>query len=179
MGIKLIVPPVAVEPVGIEEVKQALRVQHTMDDAVLASYRTAAREWVERRIQSKIATETWELVIDAFPVNEIRLPFGPAQSIVHIKYDDADGNEQTVPDTDYALDSTSSEPWVFSDAGWPTALDAFNAVRIRFVTGYADLTLIPAPIRAALILKIKELYDKESNAVAIHDLLTNWYKMVA
>jgi len=181
MGIRLIRPPDAVEPVSLSEAKAALRVDQTDEDALITSYIVAAREWVELRIQSKLAQETWELVIDKFPTDEIRLPFVPVQSITSIKYDDLLGDEQTIDPLTYSLDNTSSEAWVFSDIDWPATLDAFNSVRIRFIAGYstANASLMPKPVIAALYLKLKELYDGEDNTNAIHSLLTNYYLMVA
>lgn len=177
MGIRLITPP-AVEPVTVSEMKAMLRVDFTDDDTVIAAYITSAREFIERRVQSKLPSQTWEFLIDEFPEYEIRLPFGPVQSISSIKYDDGEGLEQTVPAEDYQLDNTSPEPWVFTAVGWPTdVLDAFNAVRIRFVAGYSSSALIPGSLRAAVILKTKELYDGENNTPAINDLITNHYTM--
>jgi uncharacterized phiE125 gp8 family phage protein len=179
VGLRIIQPPAAVEPVTVEEVKQRLRVDHVTDDAVLAGQITEAREWIERRIEKKIAQERWEFVIDAFPAAEIRLPFGPVRSVVHIKYDDPVGDEQTVPTEDYALDNTSDVPWVFSLTGsWPTPMDAYNAVRIQFDAGPATGELA-TPLRAALYEKLKTLYDGEDREAVIHNLLTNYYRMVA
>jgi uncharacterized phiE125 gp8 family phage protein len=174
MGLKLITA-VNPEPVPLAEMKAALRVNGTTDDAMLSGHIASAREFIERRIQAKIGTQTWDFVIDAFPTYEIKLPFGPVQSVTSIKYDDPDGIEQTVNPTTYQLDNTSRRPWVFSNIGWPTPLDTFNAVRIRFVAGYADMALAPASLRAAIILKTKELYDGESTADAVHNLLINHY----
>ena len=180
MGLRLIKPPAAVEPLSLEGLKQALRVDHTDDDVVLATYLTAAREWVERRIQRKIALETWELVIDYFPENEIMLPFGPVVSIVSIKYDDTLGFEQTISPDDYELDNTNPIPWVFSDSGWPTnTFDSFNAVRVRFVAGFEAPQEAPHPMVAAVTLKTKEFYDGENTTAAVDNLLMNYYTMVA
>jgi len=175
MGLKLITP-VNPEPVTLVEVKNSLRVTHNTDDDMLEGHIAAAREFIERRIQSKIGTQTWDFVIDAFPANEIKLPFGPVQSITHIKYDDSDGFETTVNPTTYQLDNTSWRPWVFSNTGWPTAvMNTFNAVRVRFVAGYNDMAFAPSSLRAAIILKVKELYDGEPTAEAVHNMLINHY----
>lgn len=179
MGIRLIRPPDAVEPIDLEEAKDALRVDYDDSDDLITAYLQAAREWVEKRIQLKLAVETWEFVIDKFPTNEIKLPFVPVVSVTSIKYDDADGNEQTVSPSTYALDSTSTSAWIFSEVSWPSTIDAFNSVRIRFVAGFQDTSLMPGPVRAAVILKLKELFDGEDNGTAIHGLLTNYYVLVA
>jgi uncharacterized phiE125 gp8 family phage protein len=179
MGLRLIKPPAAVEPLSLDEIKQALRVDHTDDDEVLQTYMTSAREWVEKRVQAKIALETWELVIDVFPVYEIMLPFGPVVSITSIKYDDALGLEQTMPPSEYELDNTNPIPWIFAADGWPETMNTFNAVRIRFVAGYVDPQEAPRPLVAAMTLKTKELYDGENVETTVHHLLTNYYMLVA
>jgi len=179
MGLRLIKPPAAVEPLSLEQIKRSLRVDHIDDDETLAAYQTSAREWVERRIQSKIALETWELVIDAFPAAEIMLPFTPVESVVSIKYDDPLGVEQTVPPASYELDNTSPIHWIFSADAWPATFGAFNSVRIQFVAGYPDPEDAPKPLVAAIVLKTKELYDGEDTTAAVHNLLTNYYLMVA
>src|SRR6187455_104245 len=106
MGLKLITP-VNPEPVTLTDIKAALRVNGDTDDAMLTGHIRSAREFIERRIQSKIGTQTWDFVIDAFPAHEIKLPFGPVQSITSIKYDDAEGIETTVDPETYQLDNTS------------------------------------------------------------------------
>ena len=174
MGLKLITP-VDPEPVPLEEVKAALRVRTSDDDPMLSAHIVSAREFIERRIQAKIGIQTWDFVIDAFPQYEIKLPFGHVESVTHIKYDDPEGVEQTVDPQTYQLDNTSWRPWVFTNVGWPVAMATFNAVRVRFVAGYADMEFAPSSLRAAIILKVKELYDGEETSEAVHNLLINHY----
>jgi uncharacterized phiE125 gp8 family phage protein len=181
MGLRLITPPV-LEPLTLSEVKANLHIDHADDDAVLTEALADARQWVEDRVQRKLMPQTWEFVIDYFPEHEIKLPLRPVLSITSIKYDDADGSEQTIPDTDYYLDDASDDAWLFpnADAAWPTDLiDAVNAVRIRFVAGYASAGLVPGSIKRAIHLKIRELYDETDTAQAVNNLLTNQIRLEA
>jgi len=140
----------------------------------------AAAEWVERRISRKLMPQTWELVVDYFPADEVRLPFGPLQSVVSIKYDDGDGFEQTLDPADYYLDDASEVPWVFPTDDWPSdILDAVNSVRVQFIAGYANAASVPAQLKAAVHLKVGELYEGDDNERAIHGLLTNYYQIAA
>ncbi len=88
MGVRLITSP-AIEPVTLAEAKADLRIDHDDDNALLGRHIAEAREWVEKLLQIKLLFQTWELVIDKFPPSEIKLPFGPVNSIVSILYDDA------------------------------------------------------------------------------------------
>jgi uncharacterized phiE125 gp8 family phage protein len=175
----LITPPAA-EPVPLSDVKADLRIDHDDDNAKLERYLAEAREWVERRTGHEVAEKTWELVIDYFPDDEMRLPRRPVLGIESIKYDDESGVEQTLAEADYFLDSASDEAaWVFPTEAWPTVLDAVNSVRVQFRTGYDDPALVPAPLKSAIRLRVQELYDGADNARGIDATLTNYYTMVA
>jgi uncharacterized phiE125 gp8 family phage protein len=176
MGIRLITDEPTVEPVTLAEIKQDLNISHTDDDVKLGRFIASAREWVERRIQQKIASQTWEFIIDAFPAAEIKMPFTPVQGIVSILYDSSGGLEAEVDPINYYLDNVSKDHWVFPIVDWPATLDAVNSVRITLVGGYATPEEAPTPLRQAIRLKVQEFYDREDNGQAIHDLLTNYYQ---
>ena len=176
MGIRLVATEPTIELVTLAEIKVDLGVSHTDDDAKLERYIVSAREWVEKRTQQKIATQTWEFTIDEFPPAEIKLPFSPVQDVVSILYDDPTGLEAEVDVIDYYVDNVSKDSWVFPIESWPTTLDAVNAVRIQFIAGYPTSAAAPAPLLQAIRLKIQEFYDREDNGQAIHDLLTNYYQ---
>lgn len=138
------------------------------DDAYLASLILAARQHLDGldgMLGRALITQTWELVLDRFPLDEIRLPMPPLQSVVSVKYDNAQGVETLVPSTDYVVDTTSWYGWVVPVATklWPSTLDAINAVRIRFIAGYGDAGLnVPAPIRQAMLLLITHWYEERT-----------------
>ena len=94
------------------------------------------------------------------------------QSIASIKYDDADGVENTVSPDDYYLDNTSYPAWVMlkEDELWPDTLQAFNAVRIQFVCGYGAASAVPEPIRQAIILQTASHFRFRGDAVRREDV---------
>src|SRR5262245_36044175 len=112
MGIRLIAPP-SDPPLTLAELKGGLRVDHDLDDALLTRYMAEATTWVETITGKKLMPQTWEYVIDSFPGYEIKLPLRPVQSIVSVKYDDIEGFEQTIPETEYYLDDASEYAWLF------------------------------------------------------------------
>lgn len=178
MGLRVITQP-TVEPVSLAEAKQDLRVEHTDDDAKIARHIAAAREFIEQRIQRKIASQELEFTIDAFPSFEIKLPVGPVQEVTGIFYDDEEGFEQEIISDDYWLDNTGFDSWVFPSVAWPGTLDGVNAVRVNYLAGYATPDETPAPLKAAIQLKIQELYDGGDYSRAVGDLITNYLTMVA
>src|SRR5262245_27210237 len=106
MALRLITPP-ASEPISLTLAKSHLRVDHTDDDTLITAQIAGARFFAEKFTARAFITQTWELVIDQFPTNEIKIPLPPLQTVNHIKYDDAGGVEQTVNTGNYFVDSVS------------------------------------------------------------------------
>lgn len=175
MALRLITAP-TVEPVTLVEAKLHLRVDHSDDDLLISSFISAARIFCEKFTARAFVTQTWELVLDSFPTEEIQIPLPPLQSVTSVVYDASDGFETTlVAGTNYAVDTASEPGWVVPmTSGWPQPLDAINAVRIRFVAGYApsddspsDLARnVPASLKHAILLHVGNLYaNRESDIV--------------
>ena len=113
--------------------------------------------------------QTWDLVLDNFPGSEeIAIPLAPVSSITHIKYTDTDGVEQTFSDASYALSLERNwQPSVILGFGlsWPSTRDVREAVRVRFVSGYADVSSIPGPLRQALLLLAGHYFEHREDVV--------------
>lgn len=161
MGLRLIEGP-SEEPVDLETVKAQLGVSGTDQDLIIASLIAAARESIDGRegyLGGRVLMpQTWELVLDGFPCSEIELPFTPVREVVSISYDDENGDLQTLDAADYYLDDASATPWIMAVGSWPSTLDGVNAVRVRFVAGYADAASVPSPIKASIVLIVRSLY---------------------
>jgi uncharacterized phiE125 gp8 family phage protein len=178
MGLRLITPPAA-EPVSLAEVKADLRIDHTDDDARLERLITEARQSIDGPrpwFVRSLMPQTWEVSLDAFPASEILLPTAPVQSITTVYYDDADGVQQEVPGADYYLDDAQEPPWAIPVSGGWTAspMSAANAVRVRFVSGYADADAVPGSIKAAIRLMVQHAYDGADNAKTVDALLAQY-----
>ena len=162
MALRLITAP-EVQPLTLEEVKEHLRVDFSDTDTLISAYIDAATSYVQGEHSftgRALVTQTWELVVDHFPVHEIKIPLPPLQSIESIKYDDADGNEVTLATDQYYVDDVSEPAWVVPiTGGWPASsgvLNAINAIRIRFIAGYPATTDSPPDLRANIPRAIKQ-----------------------
>lgn len=178
MALTLITPP-AVEPLTLAEAKAHLRVDTTDDDDLIAALLTASRSFCEEWTGRAFVTQTWELVLDEFSsdlnADEIEIPRPPLQSVTSVKYDDSDGVEQTLATDQYDVDTVSQPGWVVPiTTGWPSVVwQGINAVRIRYVAGYApsddspptSTDNIPGAIKAAIRLYLGQLYDQREDIV--------------
>ena len=167
MSLKLISAP-GVEPITLAEAKAHLRVEHDAEDSLIAMLIAAARQSAEQRLGRALIHQTWELILDAFPCAEIKLPKPPVASITSIVYLDANGDEQTLAGTAYTLDADLLPGWVLPAYGteWPATLDSANALRVRFVAGYgADGSAVPAPIRQWMLITLGTFYANREAVV--------------
>lgn len=163
MNLKLITAPAA-EPVDLTLAKAHCRITDSQQDALVTLAIESARQAVDGQngvLGRALITQTWELVLDCFPSEFIRIPLPPLQSVVSIKYQDPDGIEQTLDPGRYLVDTASQPGGVVVDAdGWPEIDDTANAVRIRFIAGYgAAAADVPAPIRSAILLQVGDLIE--------------------
>ncbi len=155
-------PETRVEPLGLSLVKQQRRYSTTTLDELFLIWIAASRQYLEEATGRQLITATWEYWLDRFPWSRtIELPHPPLQSIVSVKYDDANGDEQTMDDTDYRIIAPSGDygergRLVLSDtAAWPSTRCHAKAVRIQYVAGYGDAaTDMPALVTYALLMLV-------------------------
>jgi uncharacterized phiE125 gp8 family phage protein len=149
MALKLIT--VGSQAVTTVEAKAHLRVTDTAEDTLITSLVLAAQAHVENVLGAPLTSETWEQSLDGFPCGAIRLLKQPVTSVTSVKYD-VNGVEATLAPADYSTDLPGGRVW--SRASWPTA-DDVASVRVRFAAGY---TLVPAPLKAAVLLLVGDMY---------------------
>jgi uncharacterized phiE125 gp8 family phage protein len=179
----VLVTPPASEPVTLEEAKLHLRVDVLDDDALISALISAARQHAEMITQRQFVTATWKLVLDAFPgPSLIGVPAGvsfslpghaillnksPVQSVTSIKYLDMSGVKQTMPPTDYVVD-TSTEPAritpVFGKI-WPISLPQIGSVEITFIAGYSA---VHEGIKSWIKLRVASLFENREEVALMN-----------
>lgn len=131
------------EPISLTAAKLHLRVDHAVDDVLIADLIKSARDFVEDFTARRLIVRTEELTIDAFPANlieSIELPSAPLVSVSSVKYYDTAGVEQTLATSVYTVDA-KSEPgriYLAYNQWWPATQDIPNAVRIAYLAGYVS-----------------------------------------
>jgi uncharacterized phiE125 gp8 family phage protein len=173
----------AIEPISLAEAKLHLRIDDNSspstnpEDALIAMWISAARRYAELFINKALALQTWDLYLDAFPEEDyIVIPHPPLQYLESMTYRDSAGSYQVVSFLDpsgnallqtdeYAID-TSIQPgrlYLKSGMSWPAAITEAQSIVIRFVCGYGDPGDVPSEIRAAILLKLSDLYENRGD----------------
>lgn len=168
MALKRVSGP-AVEPLTLAEAKAHLRVDHTVDDALITELIKAAREHAEGYLKRVLITQVWQWKRDGFGHHALELPLSAAQSVDSIQYVDSAGVTQTWAAANYQVD-LDSEPGRVSPAfgyQWPLPDTRFNAVIITFTVGYgAAGSSVPAPIKQALLLHIGHMHERREQTIS-------------
>jgi uncharacterized phiE125 gp8 family phage protein len=160
----------AVEPVTLSEAKAHCRVDTTADDALIQSYITTAREWVEDYIDRALVTQQLVMRLDAFPL-EIELPRPPmiasgTATAVTITYVTGEaGGTATLSASEYRVDRDSTPGVIRTLYGgsWPSHLLDQNSVTVSWWAGYGDAASVPQRVKSAILMCVHELYEKRGD----------------
>ena len=132
----------SVEPLSTADAKTHLRVGASDRDAYVDDLVASARQLFEDLSGRALITQTWDLWLDAWPVEEvIELPRPPLQSITSIDYYDVDDVSATLASSKYLVDTDSFPGRAILNDGqdWPTTtLRPKKNVRLRFVAGQGN-----------------------------------------
>lgn len=178
MALRVITPPVC-EPITVAQAKLHARVDGTSEDALFPILIAAARSHGEQMTGRAFVRQTVELTLDGFPGidGSIELPTPPLGEVLSVKYDDADGVEQTLDplayDAEQASDSVPAEmtPVVL----WPTTRPGKRSVCIQYTAGWPVtgtgteldpyVATTPQEIIAWLLVRVTGLYEQRENFV--------------
>lgn len=166
MNLVLTTPP-AIEPLGLQDVKDYLRlddVTDTLEDGYLSALITAAREYCEGFQNRAYITQTWQLSFDDWPSQVIELPKGSLQAIIGVIYKNSEGVERTL---------TENIDYVYSTRGivgrltpaknktWPPFVPfPLDAVVIEYTCGYGSVAAcVPAKAIQAMRLLVSHWYE--------------------
>jgi uncharacterized phiE125 gp8 family phage protein len=171
MPLKPITGPLT-EPLSLAEAKLQCKVEHDDEDTLIQGVITSARLQAEHLTGRPFITQTWEVVLDAFPCGAIALIKANVLSIVSVTYLDLEGDSQTLAPTAYTLDAEdTTDCWLHParDTTWPSTIDTANAVRVRFTCGYGSAADVPEVVRTWMKLMVSHYYNNRE-AVAQNNL---------
>ena len=161
---------------SLADAKLHLRVDFTDDDALITALISAARQAAETLTGRQIVTARWNLVLDSFPGpslmgvpaglpfslpgHAVLLPKCPVQSVVSIQYLDMGSSTQTMPATDYTVDTACEPARIMPVFGkiWPINLPQIGAVWVTFDAGYGAAANVPEGIKSWIKLRVGSLY---------------------
>lgn len=144
----------ATEPVTLDEAKAQCGITGSARDAEMTLKIAAARTFVERYCTIFLITQTVAAPCDDFE-DLSSVSIAPLQSVTAIKYTDAAGAEQTVPDTVYEKRLDALSPSIVAKPGqvWPAKRPG-TRVTLTAVAGYGDAAKVPSDIKEAILMRV-------------------------
>jgi uncharacterized phiE125 gp8 family phage protein len=143
---------------------------NTTEDPELYALIRAARQQAETFTRRALITQTWDLKLDCFPTELIRLPFPPLITVSSINYVDVNGVTPTLwAASKYIVDAPVGDhaqrgriTLAYGEV-WPITRDIANAVTVQFIAGYGAAPDVPQGIKQAMLLMIGNWYaNRES-----------------
>ncbi|API58867.1 hypothetical protein BSL82_05700 [Tardibacter chloracetimidivorans] len=154
------------DTISVDEAAAMLRMDTTDADPLLAGHLLAAREMLESDTGRLFGSRTLRWTIDAWPscAGELTIPRAPVTAVTSVKYDDADGVEQTLATDDYLVRQRHGLTRITLAAGksWPTLGDD-GQVRIAFTAGESPISEIA---RRAIVQLAAFWFDNPIGAVS-------------
>ena len=159
-----------VEPLSVDDAKTHLRITSNDDDIYISSLINAARKYIESYTGRVLITQTWDMYINAFPIDDtpIEIPKSPLSSVTSITYVDNAGASQTLSSSVYTVDtdSTPGRVYLAYSQAWPATRDQRKAVKVRFVAGYGSSgDSVPEAINHALMLIVQSMKEQPTDKV--------------
>lgn len=155
----VVTSPPAAPAVSLAEAKAHLRVEHDMDDAMIAAMVAAAQDIAEAHCQRRFITQTVQW---AAPALITRLPLAPVDrdSVVVEYVADGESSFTTWPTSNYVVRTRGSDAgtYIAPVTGFDCPIiehDAAEPVRITFDVGAASA---PDAVKAAILLMTGDLY---------------------
>lgn len=167
MGYSQVLAP-TLETLTLDEAREHLRIVTTDDDVLLSFLIGATTEYIENITRRVMLPQQWELSLDAFPSDLIRLEVTPITSVNSIQYINPAGILVTLPPSDYVVDLKNVHPRIVPAyrKSWPATQPIINAVTVNFTVGYANPTLVPKLLRAAQKLLLAAFYEHREAIMA-------------
>lgn len=164
------------EPVTSTEVKAHLRVNNADSDTYIADLTTSAIAQAEEITGRALITQTWAVIFDSWSeMIACGLPFGELQSVSSIKYNDEDGDEQTVSTDDYLVYGIGTDEGKIiihsdSDFDYPDLYEK-DPITVTFVCGYGNADDVPDMIKTAIKLLVESVFHDVDTEKAVESHL--------
>lgn len=152
------------EPVGLGEMKDYLRVDHSDEDALITSLIVAARQHCESRAKRSFVTQTLRYSLDEWPCGEeltLPQPFNDTTSLAVKYYTSGSSASATWGSSNYWVDADADPGRIVlrQNANFPTYdLRSARAIEITFEAGYGGQGDVPEGVRMAVKLLVGHWY---------------------
>ena len=153
----------ALEPLSLAEAKAHLRIDQTLEDALIQSLIITSRLHIEAALGLALITQSWLFFVDRWPkAQRLVMPIRPIQAVASVRLWNIDGTSVTLPPSAFFLDGQGLPARLVWQGSSPLADPGrtVNGIEVAFTAGFgAAPTDVPATIRQALLLLVAHWYE--------------------
>lgn len=139
------------EPVTLDEARAHLRLDAHDEDDLLNAFLIAARVALEARTRRAFITQSWRLILDAWPDGPVVLPIAPVSAVTSVTLND-EGSVRVVDAASYETVLAGERPRLSPSTPWPTPTRRIGGIYIDVTAGYGEAENLPAPLRQAIVM---------------------------
>ena len=156
----------ACEPVSLDEAKAWLKIDSAAGDDVLGALITSARVAVEAATRRMLITQTWRILLDAWPRSRvISIPLAPFASLAAINLYDVADAAQPLSASLYTLTALPERAQINLAAILPVPGRIAAGIGIDVVAGYgATPGDVPRPLRQAMLHLVARGHENRGDA---------------
>lgn len=167
--IPILIEGPAIEPVTAAEMRAYLRLDGADEDDLVVTLATAARLMTEAASGRLLITQTWRLVLDAWPAGGlVRVPLAPFAGLLAARVFDAAGAPVSVPPSAFIVDTLGEPGRVQRGPDVPDPGRALNGIELDLRAGYGALASdVPMPLRQAIRLLTAHWFDNRGDGPPI------------
>lgn len=153
-------------PVNLSAVKEHLGIYHDEKNHNLTILMSAATNIAEKFTGQifRVGGDVYEQRISAFS-DRVELDYSPTTGITSVTYFDGSNASQTLSTGLYQLIDFTTPQTVVFDAGTVSTYVRDDAVKIRYVAGFARSSEVPSDVKSAILLITQYLYDNPGDSV--------------
>lgn len=157
----------AIEPLSLDEARAFLRVETGDDDEVIAALIAGARRHVEAQTRRALITQSWRLVLDAWPDDgRIAVRPAPLRALTAARVYDADGGTLAL-DTQAFVPDLGASALAFMAWTLPAPGRLAAGLELDVIVGYGDGARdVPEPLRQAVRLLVAHWYENRGLVLA-------------
>jgi uncharacterized phiE125 gp8 family phage protein len=146
------------EPLSLEETKLYLRVDGSLEDALIGDLIASARIMAEQWLRKSLLSQVWRLGYDYGICDHVWLPMGPVMSVESVVLFDRSGGQTVFAPELYGLNAARDALVLDGSA-------MAHRVEITYHTGYGVAGDVPAPIRQGMLAHVALLYDNRGDGM--------------
>ena len=155
----------AVEPVGLAEMTEYLRLDGGQEDELVAALIAAGRLTVEGLTRLALVTQSWRLVLDRWPADRVvTVPLAPVIAVDAIRVSGAGGVPSILEPGLYRLDRSADPVRLLVDAAAPDPGARLGGIEIDLLCGFgAKGAAVPEPLRLAVRRLVAHWFERRGD----------------